>query len=54
MTAVNLYATILRSIDAYHDRHKWDTLCANCMRKDFSWETSAKAYRAVYMKVLGR
>lgn len=52
LTAVNLYATILRAIDAFHDRAKWNTLCTNCMSKDFSWETSARAYRAMYLKVL--
>jgi glycogen synthase len=26
----------------------------NCMSKDFTWETSARAYREVYLKVLGR
>ena len=54
MTAVNLYATILRAVNLYRDRPKWNTLCTNCMAKDFSWETSAEAYRAVYLKVLGR
>ena len=54
MTAVNLYATILRAVALYHDRPKWNTLRANCMSKDFSWETSARAYRAMYRKVLGR
>ena len=54
MTAENLYATIQRAVGLYHDRLKWKTLCSNCMAKDFSWETSATAYRAVYLKVLGR
>ena len=54
MAAVNLYATILRALNLYHDRTKWNILCGNCMAKDFSWETSAKAYRAVFLKVLGR
>jgi starch synthase len=54
VTAVNLHAALLRAVDAYHDRPKWNALCANCMAKDFSWETSAKAYRAMYRKVLGR
>lgn len=54
MIAANLHAAILRAVDTYHDRPKWNALCANCMAKDFSWETSAKAYRAMYRKVLGR
>jgi len=54
MTAENLYATIQRAVGLYHDRLKWNMLCNNCMAKDFSWETSAEAYRAVYLKVLGQ
>lgn len=54
MTAENLYAAIQRAVGLYHDRPKWKTLCSNCMAKDLSWETSATAYRAVYLKVLGR
>jgi len=54
MTADNLFATIKRAVELYHDTRKWKALCKNCMTKDFSWETSAKAYREVYMKVLGR
>lgn len=54
MNAENLYAEIQRAVGLYHDRPKWKTLCSNCMAKDLSWETSATAYRAVYLKVLGR
>lgn len=54
MTADNLYATIQRAVDLYHDQRTWKILRKNCMTKDFSWERSAKAYRDVYSKVLGR
>ncbi len=54
MTAENLYAAIRRAIALYHDQAGWDTLRKNCMTKDFSWKRSAQAYRAVYLKVLGR
>ncbi|MGA9665240.1 MAG: glycogen synthase GlgA [Gallionella sp.] len=54
MTAKNLIAVIQRAVGLYHDRHNWMALCKNCMAKDFSWKTSAAAYRAVYFKVLGR
>lgn len=53
MTAENLYTTIQRAVDFYHNRPKWKALCNNCMAKDFSWKSSAEAYRAVYLKVLG-
>ena len=54
MTAGNLIAAIRRAVDLYHDRSKWEALRKNCMDKDLSWENSAKAYQAVYLKVLGR
>ena len=54
MTAENLYTTIQRAVGLYHDLQKWKALCINCMAKDSSWETSAAAYRAVYLKVLER
>lgn len=54
MTAENLLAVIQRAIDLYHNQRKWKTLRKNCMAKDLSWESSAEAYKAVYLKVLER
>ena len=54
MSADNLYDTIKRAVELYQDQRKWKALRKNCMGKDFTWETSAKAYREVYYKVLGR
>ena len=54
MTTDNLYGTIKRAVELYRDQRKWKALCRNCMTKDFTWETSARAYRKVYLKVLGR
>jgi starch synthase len=54
MTADNLYDTIQRAVSLYRERKDWQALCRNCMSKDFSWETSAKAYLDIYRKVLGR
>ncbi|NNM80442.1 MAG: glycogen synthase GlgA [Gallionella sp.] len=54
MTANNLFNTILRAVNLYREPKDWLTLCKNCMAKDFSWEASAKAYLAVYRKVLLR
>jgi len=52
MTADNLIAAIRRAVKVYHEQDNWMALCKNCMSKDFSWESSARAYQAVYMKVL--
>ncbi len=54
MTADDLFSTLQRAVALYHDQRKWKILRKNCMSKDFSWETSAKSYRDVYLKVLGR
>lgn len=54
MSEENLYATVLRAASLFRDKRKWKSLCKNCMTKDFSWETSARAYRRVYQQVLGR
>ena len=54
MTAENLFNTIKRAVELYRDQRKWKALCKICMSKDFSWESSAEAYREVYLKVLGR
>lgn len=54
MTADNLYEAILRAVTLYREKEQWKKLCKHCMNKDFSWETSACAYREVYLKVLGR
>ncbi|OGT12346.1 MAG: starch synthase [Gallionellales bacterium RIFCSPHIGHO2_02_FULL_57_16] len=54
MTAANLFAAIQRAVKLYHDRRKWNALRKNCMRKEFGWQRSAEAYRALYLKVLGR
>jgi starch synthase len=54
MTAGRLHAAIKRAVSVYHDKNKWQALLSNCMAKDCSWQNSAEAYRAVYLKVLGR
>ncbi len=53
MTADNLYDTIKRAVQLYRAPKDWQVLCKNCMKKDFSWQASAQAYRDVYRNVLG-
>jgi starch synthase len=54
MTVENLFLTIQRAIELYHNKIKWAALRKNCMAKNLSWQASAEAYRAVYLKVLGQ
>ncbi|MDD3884617.1 MAG: glycogen synthase GlgA [Gallionella sp.] len=52
MFAGNLYSTIARAVETYRQPKRWNALRKLCMAKDFSWETSAAAYREVFEKVL--
>jgi starch synthase len=52
MTAKNLYSVVQRAVDLYHETRQWEALCQNCMGKNFSWQKSAEAYRALYLKLL--
>jgi len=52
MFAGNLYSTIARAVETYRQPKRWNALRKLCMAKDFSWETSATAYREVFEKVL--
>ncbi len=54
MTAENLYAAIMRAVMLYRNQTQWKQLRKHCMNKDFSWETSARAYHKVYLKALGQ
>lgn len=52
MRASDFMAAVRRALDAYHDKKKWSAIQRNAMRKDFSWEKSAAAYRDIYEKLL--
>lgn len=53
MTAENLLNTTKRAIGFYRDKSGWNELRRICMAKRFDWQSSAQAYRDVYLKVLG-
>jgi starch synthase len=52
MKAGDLMAAVRRAMAAYHNRKIWNAVQRNGMRKDFSWEKSAEAYRDIYAKLL--
>jgi starch synthase len=52
MSSEILLETIQRAILVYQNKRAWTALKQNCMLKDFSWATSARAYLGVYHKVL--
>ena len=45
------FGGIKRVVAAYQDKDIWEQLQKNGMRKDFSWKTSAAAYREIYQQL---
>lgn len=54
MTVESFLDAIKRAADAYHSRRMWRSLQRNGMRKDFSWNASARAYRSIYSSLIQR
>ncbi|WP_062061858.1 glycogen synthase GlgA [Cellvibrio sp. OA-2007] len=50
-TAAALFAAIQRATNLFHQKDQWKKLQLNAMSKDFSWNTSAKEYQAIYTKI---
>ncbi len=47
-----LLETIERACELFQDPMRWRALMMNCMSVDFSWETSAKEYTALYERAI--
>src|SRR5262245_22168373 len=47
-----LLAALRRALDAYRDPRAWRHLQTNGMKRDFSWERSAREYVTVYKRVI--
>jgi starch synthase len=43
---------VLRAANTFRDKKAWATLQANCMGKDFGWQSSAAKYQEVYERVV--
>lgn len=50
--ALELLNTIKSALRVYQDKTAWSMLMKNGMKKDFSWESSAKKYLELYQKAL--
>ena len=50
--ASELLDTIKLALKAYEDKNAWIKLMKNGMKKDFSWEASAKIYVEIYQKAI--
>ncbi|MBM4287918.1 MAG: glycogen synthase GlgA [Deltaproteobacteria bacterium] len=47
-------ACIREACQAYQNKTLWKKIMANAMNRDFSWESSAKAYESLYRQALAR
>ncbi|MCX8035776.1 MAG: glycogen synthase GlgA [Candidatus Sumerlaeia bacterium] len=52
-TAAALFAAVKRAVKMYRDKGDlWERLMQNAMAQNFSWDASAKAYEALFEKVI--
>ncbi len=51
-TAEALWMAVTRAFELYADKTAWHRMTQAGMRKDFSWEHSARAYQALYREML--
>lgn len=51
-TESSLLEAIVRAVEAYKDKSKWNILILRAMQKSSSWEIPAQKYVALYRKVL--
>lgn len=53
LSSKSLTQALKKALDVYYnDSKKWLKLQNNCLKKDFSWEGSAKEYLKLYKKIL--
>ncbi len=52
MTPESFLSAIHRAVAAYHNKPIWRRLKKNGMSRDFSWRSSAAAYRKIYLSLL--
>jgi starch synthase len=50
----DLLFTLRRAVEAFHQPKLWGALVQRAMTKDFSWDSSAAQYVALYNEILGR
>ena len=51
LDALALEHAVVRALDAYADAALWKSLVQRVMRQDWSWDSSAHDYRALYDRI---
>ncbi|HLD11850.1 MAG TPA: glycogen/starch synthase [Patescibacteria group bacterium] len=46
------FATLIRALEAYKDKKRWSELIRTAMKKDFSWDESARKYVDLYFRAI--
>ncbi len=52
--AHELMETMERALALYEDRPTWEKIIKNAMRRNFSWQESARQYQEVYEEIAGK
>ena len=50
-TSEDFLSAIKRALNLYNDKEKWSIIIRNAMKKDNSWENSAKEYLNLYLSI---
>jgi starch synthase len=51
-TSYALVSSVQRAVDVFKDKDVWSKIQVNGMKKDYSWEASAKEYLVLYRKAI--
>ena len=49
-----LLGAMKRALGVFYQKRKLESMRQNCKKQDFGWNISAKAYKKIYQKLLGR
>lgn len=52
-SAAALLEAVRRALEAYQDREAWQAMMKRGMKKDYSWDASARQYAELYRSLLG-
>lgn len=52
-SATALLEAVRRALATYRDREAWQAMMVRGMKKDYSWDASAREYAALYQRLLG-
>jgi starch synthase len=49
---MSFLATVVRALEAYKEKDKWQKIIKRAMEQDFSWDKSAQKYLDLYQRAI--